>query len=63
MIGLLALTFLIGSIVGAVVNDLARGHQQRSATQNLLRAMDSGTIYYGHAGRASGERSEPSGIK
>jgi hypothetical protein len=52
MFGLLALIFLFGCIVGAVVNDLARWHQQRNAAQNLVRALDAGTLYYGHTGRA-----------
>ena len=47
MLGLLALTFFAGCIVGAAINDLARWQQQRSAAQNLLRALDSGTVYYG----------------
>jgi len=51
MLGLLALTFLAGCIIGAAVNDLARWQQQRSAAQNLLRALDSGTLYYGRSGR------------
>ena len=49
MLGLLGLTFLAGCIVGAAINDLARWQRQRSATQNLLRALDSGTLYYGQA--------------
>ena len=49
MLGLLALTFLAGCIVGAAINDLARWQRQRSATQNLLRALDAGTLYYGRA--------------
>ena len=49
MLGLLALTFLAGCIVGAAINDLARWQRQRSATQNLLRALDSGALYYGQA--------------
>lgn len=52
MLGIVALTFLVGCVVGAVVNDLARWHRQRSAAHNLIRALDSGTLYYGHAGRA-----------
>ena len=47
MLGLMALTFVAGCIVGAALNDLARWQQQRSAAQNLLRALDSGTVYYG----------------
>ena len=50
MLGLLALTFLAGCIVGAAINDLARWQKQRSAAQNLLRALDSGTLYYGRSG-------------
>jgi hypothetical protein len=49
MPGLLALTFLAGCIVGAAINDLARWRRQRNAAQNLLRALDSGTVYYGHS--------------
>ena len=49
MLGVLALTFLAGCIVGAAINDLARWQRQRSATQNLLRALDSGALYYGQA--------------
>ena len=56
MFGTLVVTFLIGCVigcvVGAVINDLARWQRQRSAAQNLLRALDSGTIHYGGAGRA-----------
>ena len=52
MLGLLALTFLAGCIVGAAVNDLVRWQRQRSAAQNLLRALDSGTLYYGHSRRS-----------
>jgi len=51
MLGVLALTFVAGCIVGAAVNDLARWHQQRSAAQYLLRALDSGTVYYGRRER------------
>ena len=51
MLGLLALTFLAGCILGAAINDLARWQKQRSAAQNLLRALDSGTLYYGRTGR------------
>ena len=47
MLGLMVLIFLAGCIVGAAINDLARWQQQRSAAQNLLRALDSGTVYYG----------------
>ena len=52
MLGLMALTFLAGCIVGAAVNDLARWQRQRSAAQNLLRALDSGTVYYGRNARS-----------
>jgi len=58
MLGLLALTFLAGCIIGAAVNDLARWQQQRSAAQNLLRALDSGTLYYGHSGRNDASEQE-----
>ena len=51
MLGLIALTFVAGCILGAAINDLARWQQQRSAAQNLLRALDSGTVYYGRSGR------------
>ena len=51
MLGLLALTFVAGCIVGAAINDLARWQHQRSAAQNLLRALDSGTLYYGQSSR------------
>jgi len=51
MLGVLALTFLAGCIVGAAINDLARWHQQRSAAQYLLRALDSGSVYYGRSER------------
>ena len=50
MLGLLALTFLAGCIVGAVIIDLARWQHQRGAAQNLLRGLDSGTLYYGQSG-------------
>ena len=49
MFGTIALTFLVGCVVGAVVLDLARWQRQRNAAQNLLRALDAGTIYYGQA--------------
>ena len=52
MLGLLGLTFVAGCIVGAAVNDLARWQRQRSAAQNLLRALDAGTVYYGQSRRA-----------
>jgi hypothetical protein len=52
MLGLMVLIFLAGCIVGAAINDLARWQQQRSAAQNLLRALDSGTIYYGRNRRS-----------
>jgi hypothetical protein len=55
----LALTFLVGCIVGAVVSDLARGQRQRNAAQNLLRALDAGTIYYGQGQRAVSREHEP----
>ena len=51
MLGLLALTFVAGCIVGAAINDLARWQRQRSAAQNLLRALDSGAVYYGQSRR------------
>jgi hypothetical protein len=45
----MALIFLAGCIVGAAINDLARWQRQRNAAQDLLRALDSGTVYYGHS--------------
>lgn len=51
MLGLLALTFVAGCIFGAALNDLARWQRQRSAAQNLLRALDAGTVYYGQSRR------------
>jgi hypothetical protein len=60
MLTTLALTFLVGCIVGAVTCDLARWQrQQRSAAQNLLRAMDAGTIYYGQGRHAVARDQEP----
>jgi hypothetical protein len=50
MLGLMVLIFLAGCIVGAAANDLARWHRQRSATQNLIRALDSGALHYGRTG-------------
>ena len=35
MLGLMALTFVAGCIVGAALNDLARWQRQRGAAQNL----------------------------
>jgi len=58
MLPLLALTFLAGCIIGAAINDLARWQKQRSAAQNLLRALDSGTLYYGRSGRNEGSEQE-----
>jgi hypothetical protein len=52
MLGLMALIFVAGCIVGAAVNDLARWQRQRSAAQNLLRALDAGTLYFGRNGRS-----------
>ena len=49
MLGLLALTFLAGCIIGAAINDLARWQRERSAGQNLLRSLDSGTLYFGQS--------------
>jgi hypothetical protein len=53
MFGLMILIFVAGCIVGAAVNDLARWQQQRSAAQNLLRGLDSGTVYYGRHKRGA----------
>ena len=59
MLGAVVVSFLVGCIVGAVVNNFARRHQERSAAQNLLRALDSGTIHYGHAGRGAPVEQDP----
>jgi hypothetical protein len=53
MSGVMIRTFVAGCCVGAAVNDLARWQHQRSAAQNLLRGLDSGTVYYGRDRRSA----------
>lgn len=53
MLGIVALTFLVGCIVGAVLTDLVLWRRQNRAGQDLIRAMDAGAIYFGSRSRAA----------